>query len=69
MVFISCLVELVEGKCYDWFGFYFVRMRLMVKINVIGISGSGKIMLVRWIVDELVIFYIEMDRFYWCLNW
>jgi len=40
-----------------------------VKINVVGVSGSGKTTVGRRLSEALNVSYIEMDRLFWKPNW
>lgn len=40
-----------------------------MNINVVGISGLGKFILVWCLVYRLGLFWIEFDCLYWWLNW
>jgi adenylate kinase family enzyme len=41
----------------------------MKKINVVGVSGSGKSTFARQLADRLAYPYLEMDALFWEKNW
>ena len=46
-----------------------IRIEDLTRINVVGVSGSGKSWLSRRLADQLSVKRIELDQLYWGPNW